>query len=530
MELRTLLPLFLALPLATCVPRSAPPRSIGTTSLAAGTFTTFLVETDCVDDDSPETCDPPAGYPLDLAAGVALVGTFTPSDAMCGPFEMTVKLDRDEVWKGTVAGGGNANALGTFILGQAPPGPHVLSVTARADDACYRGRMKVFYGSFTIAATDPPRGSVTSAGALPEVGDDHTGRDLFVTCEPCHGPRGAGKQALNAPAIAGQEPWYLARQIRNFQSGRRGTHDRDLYGMQMRPMALELDNEQRIEAIVDYVSKLPAPTHTSTIEGDVARGAELFLVCAVCHGDDGAGNQEVGAPRLTVQQDWYLQRQILNFRDGLRGYHADDRYGQEMRPMTGTLPDGQAIRDVIAFIQQLRSEGGRSASEAIVASGKPAPAAPAPAPAPEPVAAAPAPAPTAPAPAPAPKPKPAPVAAPAPKPAPTGPSKAELMAKGKGVYARVCQPCHQANGQGIPGAFPPLAGAGGFYGSPAKMAGIIVNGLSGSITVKGQTFNSAMPPQGSLSDDDIAAVATYVRNSWGNSDGIVTPAQVRAAR
>ena len=104
------------------------------------------------------------------------------------------------------------------------------------------------------------------------------------------------------------------------------------------------------------------------------------------------------------------------------------------------------------------------------------------------------------------------------------------MKRGGEVYGKICAPCHQATGQGIPGAFPPLAGSGEFYGSPKKQAGIIINGLSGEITVQGKTYNGAMPPQGSLSNEDIAAVATYVRNSWGNNDGIVTPADVASAR
>ena len=108
--------------------------------------------------------------------------------------------------------------------------------------------------------------------------------------------------------------------------------------------------------------------------------------------------------------------------------------------------------------------------------------------------------------------------------------KASLMKHGEKVFGQTCAACHQANGQGVPGAFPPLAGAGDFYGSPQNHAKIIVHGLSGEITVKGVTFNSAMPPQGALSDYDIAAVATYERFSWGNSDGIVTPDDVKAVR
>lgn len=107
---------------------------------------------------------------------------------------------------------------------------------------------------------------------------------------------------------------------------------------------------------------------------------------------------------------------------------------------------------------------------------------------------------------------------------------ADLTARGEEVYGNVCAACHQANGQGVPGAFPPLAGSSAFYGDAKNMANIIVNGLSGEIEVQGQKFNGAMPPQGHLSDYEIAAAATYVRNSWGNNDGIVTKADVQAAR
>jgi mono/diheme cytochrome c family protein len=121
-------------------------------------------------------------------------------------------------------------------------------------------------------------------------------------------------------------------------------------------------------------------------------------------------------------------------------------------------------------------------------------------------------------------------AAAAPKVDETKTDKASLVARGEVVYGQVCAACHQANGQGVPGAFPPLAGAGDYYGDPQNHARIIVHGLQGEIVVNGVTYNGAMPPQGSLSDYDIAAVATYERFSWGNSDGIVMPDDVKAVR
>ncbi len=107
---------------------------------------------------------------------------------------------------------------------------------------------------------------------------------------------------------------------------------------------------------------------------------------------------------------------------------------------------------------------------------------------------------------------------------------ASLVAAGKEVYGAVCQACHQADGKGLSGQFPPLAGSGEFYGDAQNMARIIVHGLQGEIVVQGVTYNSAMPGQGALSDYEIAAAATYVRSSWGNADGIVLPSDVKAVR
>ncbi|MCO4747531.1 MAG: cytochrome c [Proteobacteria bacterium] len=107
---------------------------------------------------------------------------------------------------------------------------------------------------------------------------------------------------------------------------------------------------------------------------------------------------------------------------------------------------------------------------------------------------------------------------------------AAMMALGEEVYKETCAACHQANGEGVAGTFPPLKGAGGYYGDPQNHAKIIVHGLAGEISVLGVTYNSAMPPQGTLNDIEIAAVATYERNSWGNADGNVTPEDVAAIR
>jgi mono/diheme cytochrome c family protein len=105
------------------------------------------------------------------------------------------------------------------------------------------------------------------------------------------------------------------------------------------------------------------------------------------------------------------------------------------------------------------------------------------------------------------------------------------IARGAAIFATTCQPCHQATGMGTPGQFPPLVGSEWVLGSPDRLARIPNNGLQGPITVKGQTWSLAMPAiGGTLSDEDLAAVLSYVRNAWGNSAPVVTPAQVKHVR
>lgn len=110
--------------------------------------------------------------------------------------------------------------------------------------------------------------------------------------------------------------------------------------------------------------------------------------------------------------------------------------------------------------------------------------------------------------------------------APTQTSLADLstlMEKGKQVFTTSCQACHQATGAGIPGAFPPVAESEWVNGPPKRLVAIILHGLQGEITVKGQKFRSVMPPfKDQLKPEDIAAVATYVRNSFGNKSDLVS--------
>jgi mono/diheme cytochrome c family protein len=105
--------------------------------------------------------------------------------------------------------------------------------------------------------------------------------------------------------------------------------------------------------------------------------------------------------------------------------------------------------------------------------------------------------------------------------------------RGAKVFETYCALCHNSDGKGKKGQAPPFVGSEWVLGSPTRMIRIPQNGLSGPIPLLGATWNEApsMAPMGApLSDEDLAAVLTYIRQSWGNKASEVTPDQVKAVR
>lgn len=97
---------------------------------------------------------------------------------------------------------------------------------------------------------------------------------------------------------------------------------------------------------------------------------------------------------------------------------------------------------------------------------------------------------------------------------------------GNQLYAKQCLTCHQANGGGVPGMFPPLAGNAKISGPPSDIIRIVLFGLQGPLTVNGKDYNQLMPAQGYLSDKQIAELLTYIRSIWGNKASSVSAEQV----
>lgn len=185
------------------------------------------------------------------------------------------------------------------------------------------------------------------------VANTAVGQAQYAVCSACHGAQGEGNTMLNAPRLAGQSGWYLKRQLNNFKHGLRGGDAGDAFGSQMAPMAATLVDEAAIDNVVAYIATLPDANSPRTITGDVARGGEIFVTCQACHGLQGQGIWSMNAPRLSGASDWYLARQLQNYKQGIRGAHPSDLYGKQMNLMTGVLRDEQSIQDVVAYINTL---------------------------------------------------------------------------------------------------------------------------------------------------------------------------------
>lgn len=108
-------------------------------------------------------------------------------------------------------------------------------------------------------------------------------------------------------------------------------------------------------------------------------------------------------------------------------------------------------------------------------------------------------------------------------------SKDERIKAGEAIYNQTCFACHQANGQGLPGIFPPLAKSDFLMADADRAIGIVITGLQGEIEVNHVKYNQVMTPQ-NLNDEQIANVLSFVMNSWGNQHDMITPDQVSKVR
>lgn len=201
-----------------------------------------------------------------------------------------------------------------------------------------------------------------------------SGERLFDTCVFCHGLEAQGNDRRDGPALAGLPAWYIELQMKNFRDGIRGTHPEDVPGKVMHFTRGLMRDDAHIARVSEYISGLepglpmaanavgarpyiwdsPYAGLDPSITGDAEAGRQTYATtCALCHGADGSGNEALGAADLRYLSEIYLARQMLYFRDGVRGAHPQDVRGAQMAAMAKILTTDQAIADVIAYIQTL---------------------------------------------------------------------------------------------------------------------------------------------------------------------------------
>lgn len=103
-------------------------------------------------------------------------------------------------------------------------------------------------------------------------------------------------------------------------------------------------------------------------------------------------------------------------------------------------------------------------------------------------------------------------------------------ALGQRVFRNYCLSCHQADGNGVPGMYPPLTASEWVQGDKGRLIRLVLDGVRGEIVVKGERYNNVMTAHGHLKDEEIAAVLTFIRSHFDNQAEPVTPEEVAAVR
>lgn len=172
-------------------------------------------------------------------------------------------------------------------------------------------------------------------------------------CSTCHGAKGEGNPAFQAPAIAGLPAWYVRAQLEHFRAGQRGAHAQDVSGQMMRAISLSLD-APKVTAAADFVAALPRTTPASTLPADPSAGARLYAErCAECHRYNGTGELVFGAAPLAGLPDWYLAAQLRKFKNGQRGAAPEDANGQKMVLAASYIEDDATLQSVVAYLMTL---------------------------------------------------------------------------------------------------------------------------------------------------------------------------------
>ncbi|MEO9894470.1 cytochrome c, partial [Aurantibacter sp.] len=101
---------------------------------------------------------------------------------------------------------------------------------------------------------------------------------------------------------------------------------------------------------------------------------------------------------------------------------------------------------------------------------------------------------------------------------------------GEKLYYQYCSACHQTNGKGASGRFPPLVNTDWVLGDSNRLIKVLLRGMEGSLEINGEVFNGVMPQHSFLKDKEVAQILTYIRSNFGNSASKITAKQVAETR
>lgn len=200
--------------------------------------------------------------------------------------------------------------------------------------------------------------SVTPSLAEQNAGYAALGSTPYFGCATCHGWSAEGSPAHKAPAIAGLDASYLLRQLNAYANGQRGAHRDDHYGAQMVLVARAYPEGMR-EQLANLIAALPAidGVESGEIYGNIEEGKVLYGSCAGCHGDAAQGNESLNAPALNKFSQSYLQRQLHNYNNGIRGGPQSSNEDQMMSSLVqAILTKSSDIESVVAHIVSLNDE------------------------------------------------------------------------------------------------------------------------------------------------------------------------------
>ncbi|MCH2205529.1 MAG: ThuA domain-containing protein [Lentisphaerales bacterium] len=185
-------------------------------------------------------------------------------------------------------------------------------------------------------------------------GDPVNGKVMAASCVVCHGADFTGVATERAPSLAQLPNWYLQTQMQKYKHGVRGADVSNGDAYLMRNLMKEYSSQQ-IADIAAYIGTLKIKQPKVTVEdGDPVKGKELYNNCMACHQMDQHGNKALNAPGLAGLSDYYVVKQLHNFKNKVRGNGVGDKSGQLMQTSVQALKSEQDFKDIAAYINTLK--------------------------------------------------------------------------------------------------------------------------------------------------------------------------------